>query len=93
MVAAKGAAYPWKPTAASEKPRPWRRVGMFATMSTSDEVERAITIVLADDHQVVRAGCGCCCRAWRDARRGEAGDVPGALRLVETRRRTYSCSI
>jgi two-component system response regulator NreC len=60
---------------------------MFATMSTSDEVARAITIVLADDHQVVRAGLRLLLQGVEGMHVvGEAGDVPGALRLVETRR-------
>jgi two-component system response regulator NreC len=60
---------------------------MFATMSGSDEVAQAITIVLADDHQVVRAGLRLLLQGVEGMHVvGEAGDVPGALRLVETRR-------
>jgi two-component system response regulator NreC len=47
----------------------------------------SISIVLADDHEVVRAGLRLLLQN-EDGMHvvGEAGDVPGALRLVETRR-------
>jgi two-component system, NarL family, response regulator NreC len=52
---------------------------MFARMS--------ISIVLADDHEVVRAGLRLLLQNEEGMHVvGEAGDVPGALRLVETRR-------
>jgi two-component system, NarL family, response regulator NreC len=52
---------------------------MFARMS--------ISIVLADDHEVVRAGLRLLLQNEEGIHViGEAGDVPGALRLVETRR-------
>ena len=51
------------------------------------DAARAITIVLADDHQVVRAGLRLLLQGEEGMHVvGEAGDVPGALRLVETRR-------
>jgi two-component system, NarL family, response regulator NreC len=52
---------------------------MFARMS--------ISIVLADDHEVVRAGLRLLLQNEEGMNViGEAGDVPGALRLVQTRR-------
>jgi two-component system response regulator NreC len=46
-----------------------------------------IQIVLADDHRVVRSGLRLLLQAEEDMRViGEAGDVPGAQRLVEARR-------
>jgi two-component system, NarL family, response regulator NreC len=52
---------------------------MFARMS--------ISIVLADDHEVVRAGLRLLLQNEEGMHViGEAGDVPGALRLVQTRR-------
>jgi two-component system response regulator NreC len=52
-----------------------------------DDAERAITIVLADDHEVVRAGLRLLLQGEEGMQVvGEAGDVPGALRLVETER-------
>jgi two-component system, NarL family, response regulator NreC len=52
-----------------------------------EDAARAITIVLADDHQVVRAGLRLLLQGEEGMHVvGEAGDVPGALRLVETRR-------
>ena len=51
------------------------------------DAERAITIVLADDHQVVRAGLRLLLQGEEGMHVvGEAGDVPGAVRLVEARR-------
>jgi two-component system response regulator NreC len=57
-------------------------------MATSEgDDEQAINIVLADDHEVVRAGLRLLLQG-EDSMHvvGEAGDVPGALRLVEARR-------
>jgi two-component system response regulator NreC len=52
-----------------------------------DDAERVITIVLADDHEVVRAGLRLLLQGEEGMQVvGEAGDVPGALRLVETER-------
>jgi len=52
---------------------------MFAPMS--------ISIVLADDHEVVRAGLRLLLQNEEGIHViGEAGDVPGALHLVQTRR-------
>jgi two-component system response regulator NreC len=52
---------------------------MFARMS--------ISIVLADDHEVVRAGLRLLLQNEEGIHViGEAGDVPGALRLVQSRR-------
>jgi two-component system, NarL family, response regulator NreC len=53
--------------------------------ATEDDVQ-AINIVLADDHEVVRAGLRLLLQG-EDTMHvvGEAGDVPAALRLVETR--------
>ncbi|MBN9623135.1 MAG: response regulator transcription factor, partial [Actinobacteria bacterium] len=46
-----------------------------------------ITVVLADDHNVIRAGLRAMLEAEPDLRViGEAGDAPGAARLVEDRR-------
>jgi two-component system, NarL family, response regulator NreC len=54
--------------------------------ATEDDVQ-AINIVLADDHEVVRAGLRLLLQGEEAMHVvGEAGDVPGALRLVETRR-------
>src|SRR5690348_8308709 len=48
---------------------------------------QAVTIVLADDHQVVRAGLRLLLQGQAGMHVvGEAGDVPGALRLVASRR-------
>ena len=56
-------------------------------MSASDDVTPAINIVLADDHEVVRAGLRLLLQGEESMHVvGEAGDVPGALRLVESRR-------
>ena len=47
----------------------------------------SISIVLADDHEVVRAGLRLLLQNEEGIHViGEAGDVPGALRLVQTRR-------
>jgi two-component system response regulator NreC len=52
-------------------------------LTSSQEIQ----IVLADDHQVVRSGLRLLLQAEEDMRViGEAGDVPGAQRLVEARR-------
>ncbi len=54
--------------------------------ATEDDVQ-AINIVLADDHEVVRAGLRLLLQGEETMHVvGEAGDVPGALRLVEARR-------
>ena len=54
--------------------------------ATEDDVQ-AINIVLADDHEVVRAGLRLLLQGEETMHVvGEAGDVPAALRLVETRR-------
>src|SRR6476620_9282400 len=51
------------------------------------DAARAITIALADDHRVVRAGLRLLLHGQEGMHVvGEAGDVPGALRLVKTRR-------
>ena len=51
------------------------------------DAAQAINIVLADDHEVVRAGLRLLLQGEEAMHVvGEAGDVPGALRLVETRR-------
>ena len=56
-------------------------------MAGPEDAVPAITIVLADDHQVVRAGLRLLLQGEEGMHVvGEAGDVPGALRLVETRR-------
>lgn len=56
-------------------------------MSTSDDAAPPISIVLADDHEVVRAGLRLLLQSEEGMYVvGEAGDVPGALRLVEIRR-------
>jgi two-component system response regulator NreC len=56
-------------------------------MSASDDATPAINIVLADDHEVVRAGLRLLLQGEESMHVvGEAGDVPGALRLVESRR-------
>jgi two-component system, NarL family, response regulator NreC len=53
--------------------------------ATEDDVQ-AINIVLADDHEVVRAGLRLLLQGEETMHViGEAGDVPAALRLVETR--------
>jgi two-component system, NarL family, response regulator NreC len=56
-------------------------------MSVSDGVAEAINIVLADDHEVVRAGLRLLLQG-EDGMHvvGEAGDVRGAVRLVESSR-------
>ncbi len=56
-------------------------------MSVSDGAAEGITIVLADDHEVVRAGLRLLLQG-EDGMHvvGEARDVPGALRLVEASR-------
>jgi len=54
--------------------------------ATQDDVQE-INIVLADDHEVVRAGLRLLLQGEETMHVvGEAGDVPGALRLVEARR-------
>jgi two-component system, NarL family, response regulator NreC len=54
--------------------------------ATGDDLQ-AINIVLADDHEVVRAGLRLLLQGEETMHVvGEAGDVPAALRLVETRR-------
>jgi two-component system, NarL family, response regulator NreC len=54
--------------------------------ATGDDLQ-AINIVLADDHEVVRAGLRLLLQGEETMHVvGEAGDVPGALRLVESRR-------
>jgi two-component system, NarL family, response regulator NreC len=54
--------------------------------ATGDDLQ-AINIVLADDHEVVRAGLRLLLQGEETMHVvGEAGDVPGALRLVELRR-------
>src|SRR6187200_1068367 len=56
-------------------------------MAATEDDDRAINIVLADDHEVVRAGLRLLLQGEQTMHVvGEAGDVPGALRLVETRR-------
>src|SRR5687767_12008228 len=56
-------------------------------MAATEDDNRAINIVLADDHEVVRAGLRLLLQGEETMHVvGEAGDVPGALRLVETRR-------
>ena len=51
------------------------------------DAARPITIVLADDHQVVRAGLRLLLQGEEGMHVvGEAGDVPSAVRLVDTRR-------
>ena len=56
-------------------------------MSVSDGAAEAINIVLADDHEVVRAGLRLLLQGEEGMHVvGEAGDVPGALRLVEASR-------
>jgi two-component system response regulator NreC len=53
--------------------------------ATEDEVQE-INIVLADDHEVVRAGLRLLLQGEETMHVvGEAGDVPGALRLVDSR--------
>jgi two-component system, NarL family, response regulator NreC len=60
---------------------------MVAGMPGSDDAAGAISIVLADDHQVVRTGLRLLLQAQEGMHVvGEAGDVAGALRLVETGR-------
>ena len=60
---------------------------MVAPMAASDDAVPAINIVLADDHEVVRAGLRLLLQGEESMHVvGEAGDVPGALRLVESRR-------
>jgi len=56
-------------------------------MAATEDDARAINIVLADDHVVVRAGLRLLLQGEETMHVvGEAGDVPGALRLVETSR-------
>ena len=56
-------------------------------MTTSDDAAPPISIVLADDHEVVRAGLRLLLQSEEGMYVvGEAGDVTGALRLVEIRR-------
>ena len=56
-------------------------------MAASDRAAEAINIVLADDHEVVRAGLRLLLQGEDGLHVvGEAGDVPGALRLVEASR-------
>ena len=56
-------------------------------MAATEDDDRAINIVLADDHEVVRAGLRLLLQGEETMHVvGEAGDVPGALRLVEARR-------
>jgi two-component system, NarL family, response regulator NreC len=56
-------------------------------MAASDRAGEAINIVLADDHEVVRAGLRLLLQGEDGLHVvGEAGDVPGALRLVEASR-------
>ncbi len=56
-------------------------------MPTSEEAVKAINIVLADDHEVVRAGLRLLLQGEEGMHVvGEAGNVPGALRLVQARR-------
>lgn len=60
---------------------------MSGSMLTSDDAVQAINIVLADDHEVVRAGLRLLLQGEEGMHVvGEAGDVPGALRLVESSR-------
>ena len=52
----------------------------------ADEVEQ-ITVILADDHNVIRAGLRSLLEAEADLRViGEAADAPGAAKLAEDRR-------
>jgi two-component system, NarL family, response regulator NreC len=56
-------------------------------MAAPDRAVEAINIVLADDHEVVRAGLRLLLQGEDGLHVvGEAGDVPGALRLVEASR-------
>src|SRR6187549_1533655 len=56
-------------------------------MAATEDDDRAINIVLADDHEVVRAGLRLLLQGEEGMHVvGEAGDVPDALRLVEARR-------
>jgi two-component system, NarL family, response regulator NreC len=56
-------------------------------MSGPDDPPQTIDIVLADDHEVVRAGLRLLLQGVEGMHVvGETGDVPGALRLVESRR-------
>jgi len=56
-------------------------------MAATEDDAQAINIVLADDHEVVRAGLRLLLQGGESMHVvGEAGDVPGALRLVEMRR-------
>jgi two-component system response regulator NreC len=56
-------------------------------MAATEDDAQAINIVLADDHEVVRAGLRLLLQGEESMHVvGEAGDVPGALRLVEMRR-------
>jgi two-component system response regulator NreC len=56
-------------------------------MAAPEDDVQAINIVLADDHEVVRAGLRLLLQGEESMHVvGEAGDLPSALRLVETRR-------
>ena len=60
---------------------------MVAGMPGIDDAAGTISIVLADDHQVVRTGLRLLLQAQEGMHVvGEAGDVAGALRLVGTAR-------
>ncbi|MEA2293459.1 MAG: two-component system, NarL family, response regulator NreC [Solirubrobacteraceae bacterium] len=60
---------------------------MVTLMPANEPVAKAINIVLADDHVVVRDGLRLLLQGEEGMHVvGEAGDVPGALRLVESRR-------
>ena len=74
------------PRTASWRPSTDRTAGMVAPCQRPTTTP-AINIVLADDHEVVRAGLRLLLQGEESMHVvGEAGDVPGALRLVETRR-------
>jgi two-component system, NarL family, response regulator NreC len=60
---------------------------MLARMSCDDDAARPISVVLADDHEVVRAGLRLVLEKEDGIHVvGEAGDASGALRLVDARR-------
>ena len=60
---------------------------MVAFMPGSEDAVGAISIVLADDHEIVRTGLRLLLQGQEGMHVvGEAGDVAGALRLVETSR-------
>jgi two-component system response regulator NreC len=60
---------------------------MVASMPGSEDAAKAISIVLADDHEVVRTGLRLLLQGQEGMHVvGEAGDVAGALRLVESGR-------